>query len=201
MSVAVGKTPSVAPPPGCSESGRPSGRPSRLRPGLISAIENWRLVTPGLKEIEPESGVYLPLENGEPSEVAKWTETVPWLPPSRTSVIVAVPASSSTVKFGRRELDRAGTGRAAGIDFDRGVPPASPLYFGSALVAGPVVTVAIAGDEPEPPAAVTVTVCGTSALAGVKVRRGRGQHGRGARGRDRQRHGDIGRRAPTGARP
>ncbi len=41
--------------------------------------------------------MYLPVENGEPSEVAKWTETVPWLPPSRTSVIVAVLASSLTV--------------------------------------------------------------------------------------------------------
>ena len=50
------------------------------------------------------------------------------------------------------------------------VPPASPLYFESALVAGPVDTVASAGDEPEPLAAVTVTVCGISALAGVKVR-------------------------------
>ena len=46
------------------------------------------------------------------------------------------------------------------------------MYFGSALVAGPVVTVANAGDEaaaPELPAAVTVTVCGTRASAGVKI--------------------------------
>ena len=38
------------------------------------------------------------------------------------------------------------------------------------LVAGPTATVAIAGDDPEPPAAVTVTVCGARAFAGVKVR-------------------------------
>src|SRR5262249_49591086 len=50
------------------------------------------------------------------------------------------------------------------------LPPAKPLYFGSLLVAGPAETVAIAGEEPEPPEAVTVTVCGVSALAGVKTK-------------------------------
>ena len=52
------------------------------------------------------------------------------------------------------------------------MPPARPLYFGSVLVAGPTVTVATAGVLPCAPelfTAVTVTVCGVRASAGVKT--------------------------------
>ena len=188
-----GKTPSVAPPLGLLRVRSTVWSPWRLRPGLIRAIVNWRLVTPGPNEIEPESGVYLPARERRAIRGREMDRDGPLAPPSRTSVIVAVPAFSSTVEFAARtRSSRPGAGCAAGIDFDRGCAAGQSVVF--RVGAG----------------------CGAGRHRGERRRRGGaargrhgdrlrhqrvgrredecagGQHGRGVRGRDRQRHGDVG---------